>query len=313
MDNKGSILVITLGFILIFTLVGFGAIHFAGLQNQDAEKKNFSIKAFWIAEAGLERAKNKIQHDPTDTQRDFSEELESGQQYNAYSMPDPQCTWCQDRWLVHSEGLVKGQKRTIEAIIAKYDIKDVLMTQGPIKDLENCPMASLEIDCNLVKENVDFSFETVLNGLTKEDIITRAAHTYNNPHNSNDVNPIGGITVVNLTDNNSSLSLNTDNQSDSAFVVIDTTQVTSNSSPTINIGGNIAFQGIIWIIGQAEIKGTTTIHGAVFVQSGPAEETKVLGNAVLEYDAAAIVDAIDTIDADEVQIPQIISGSWEEI
>ena len=48
--NKiGSVLVVTLGFIAAFTFLGFGAIHYAYVQNELAEKESASAEAFWLA------------------------------------------------------------------------------------------------------------------------------------------------------------------------------------------------------------------------------------------------------------------------
>jgi hypothetical protein len=139
-----------------------------------------------------------------------------------------------------------------------------------------------------------------------------ATHTYIDPANAGDVNPIEGVTVVVLTADNHSLSLTTDNQTSPAFILIDTSGVTSNADPNISINGNSAFQGIIWIIGQAKLNGTTDINGAVFVECGSTVETKLTGDATLIYDANAIGDAIDAVggalgSGSEVGVPHLIS------
>ena len=38
-SEKGSVLAITTGFVLAFTMFGVGAIYFSGVQSQDIEKK----------------------------------------------------------------------------------------------------------------------------------------------------------------------------------------------------------------------------------------------------------------------------------
>ena len=54
--NTGSVLTATLIFILAFTLFGFSSIYLATVQNEDAEKRTASTKAFWQAEAGIQSA-----------------------------------------------------------------------------------------------------------------------------------------------------------------------------------------------------------------------------------------------------------------
>ena len=41
-NNKGSILVLTVCFILVFTMLGLAVIYMAGAQNEAAEKRKFS-------------------------------------------------------------------------------------------------------------------------------------------------------------------------------------------------------------------------------------------------------------------------------
>jgi hypothetical protein len=312
MNNKGSVLVVTLSFITIFTLLGVGSIYHAGKQNEFTEKSRRSMESFWLADGGVEKAKDKIRMSPPVLISEGNAAISLGNgTYDVYSQQDPNCLTCVDRWLVHSQGVVNSQKRTIEAIVAKYDISKVLTTHGPIHNLDSCPMASLSVDCSLVDENVEFTFETVLNGITQQDLVNNAAYTYNNPGNAGDVDPIGGITVVNLTGNNSSLSLTADNQIDTAFLIVDMTGVTSNSTPTINITGNSAFRGIIWVVGEARINGTTDINGTVFVQGDSSDETRVLGDATFNFDASAIDDALHNLGTLNLGEPTIVS--WKEI
>ena len=61
-NKKGSILVLVLTFILIFTMLGLTSIHYAGLQNEDSEKRAASAQAFWYADGAIEYAKTKIQN-----------------------------------------------------------------------------------------------------------------------------------------------------------------------------------------------------------------------------------------------------------
>lgn len=54
--EKGSVLAITTSFVLAFTMLGFGAIYFAGLQSESVQRQAASTQAFWLAEAGVQRA-----------------------------------------------------------------------------------------------------------------------------------------------------------------------------------------------------------------------------------------------------------------
>ncbi len=61
-NNRGSIMIITMGFVLVFTMLGLGSLHHAGLQNEMAEKLKFSNQAYWRAEAGIQKAISRINY-----------------------------------------------------------------------------------------------------------------------------------------------------------------------------------------------------------------------------------------------------------
>lgn len=50
----------TTGFILVFTIFGLTSIYLSGLQNETMEKQIASTQAFWLAEAGIQKAYNKL-------------------------------------------------------------------------------------------------------------------------------------------------------------------------------------------------------------------------------------------------------------
>lgn len=54
--EKGSVLAITTSFVLAFTMLGFGEIYFAGLQSESVQRQAASTQAFWLSEAGVQRA-----------------------------------------------------------------------------------------------------------------------------------------------------------------------------------------------------------------------------------------------------------------
>lgn len=312
MRQEGSVLVVGIGFMLAFTAVGLSALRLAGHFNLNAETRRFSQEAFWLADAGVEEAKNKLQKASPILVPETRAPVSLGEgTYDVVSVTDPGCVGCIDRWKVDATGTVEAHTRSVEAVVARYDIDKVLETQGYVRDLEDCPTASVTVDCSLIEERSSFTIESVLNGLTQSDIVAAASHIYNDPQNAGDVDPIENVTVIYLTGNNSSLSITTDNQTGPAFLLIDTSGVTSTSTPTINIAGNPAFYGVIWIIGEVELKGTATINGSIFVQGDPNGETKMTGNLEMNFDPAAIDASIGTIGAPSLNTPQLIS--WKEL
>jgi hypothetical protein len=63
MNNRGAILGMTLGFMGLFTMLGLGALHLAGVLGESSARYTNSTQAFWLAEAGLSEATTEIRSD----------------------------------------------------------------------------------------------------------------------------------------------------------------------------------------------------------------------------------------------------------
>jgi hypothetical protein len=61
-NNKGMVLPVTLAFMVFFTILGLGTVHFAGVQGETAVQQLSSAQAFWMAEAGAARAKEDLKN-----------------------------------------------------------------------------------------------------------------------------------------------------------------------------------------------------------------------------------------------------------
>lgn len=334
-NNKGSVLVVSVGAMMIFTILGLGSVKLATTQNLLADQQRASTQAFWLAEAGYEKARHYLLESPSVyiAQADAAQNLGKGS-YDVYSETDPDCVGCIDRWLIHSDGVVTTGRQTgaltlnnaraIEAIIAKYDIKNAITAQGTIND-DCTPNGSATIT-GTCEQNTDFSFESVFNGTSGAEFLAEAQAGglyYIDPNNSGDISLIREVTWVdiivknkiNIDTANMELDLVADpsgNTTKAALLIIDTSQATSMLPPQVHIDGTLAFRGIIWIIGEAQIKGTSSIEGAAFVDGNPVLDTKVTGDADITFDPDAINDAVNTIDQTIFPgEPAVVS--WKEI
>ena len=67
-NKNGAILILTLTFFLVFTMLGIASIHYATMENEFTERLKFSTQAFWLAEAAIERASSHLPatYDPID-------------------------------------------------------------------------------------------------------------------------------------------------------------------------------------------------------------------------------------------------------
>ena len=329
-NERGSTLVLTLGIVIFFILMGLASINFAMLHNELTEKERSSAAAFWLAEAGVEKALSKLptlipETDPAVTVGDGT--------YDVTSAPDPACPHCTNRWVVSSQGVVNNQTRHIKAVVAKGAgyVEDVLDAKDHVKNYENCPPASVDISCEdpadcpptsercalwnaLAQEyDTDLSFDTVFHGaLTKQDIITSAtglSSTYENPENGFEIKD---ATYVKLTGTNPpTLDLSKANQTAaSSFLLIDASLVPAGVTTKVKLAGNMSFNGIIWIVGntQFSMTGTSLIKGAVFVEG--TFEVKTGGTAMLQYDPSFIESVVTDVGQPEASVPALVA--WGE-
>ena len=165
-NQKGSILVITSGFVLIFTMLGLASIYMATVHNEDAEKLNTSAQALWIADSGIEVGKTKVPPSgvPTGTPPTYPSYSDNFgitcndsvvcQDYLAHmeKLINPATgTYYVHRWKTISAGTVKKglsntqntRTRTIEAVISEFVI-NAITTDGTVNG--DCgPQGSAEI------------------------------------------------------------------------------------------------------------------------------------------------------------------------
>src|SRR5262245_11499951 len=154
-NNRGSILILTIGAIFVFTLLGISSVYVSSLQNQIAEKQRAQAQALWLADAGVEKAKHYLRKSPPVLLANNSAPAVSTDgTFGVTSVKDPGCATCVDRWQVHAEGTVNtgkytgsgtlANKRAIEAIIAKYDIDNAISAEGTVNS-DCTPNGSAEI------------------------------------------------------------------------------------------------------------------------------------------------------------------------
>lgn len=445
-DKKGSILVVTIGFVLVFTLLGFGSLHYAYVQNEVVEKEKASAEAFWLADGALQMAFNNLVNDPTAliAKTDYTPNSTDPKQYDVFSeadsCPPPICTdeereedpelpvcteaerlqdpilctdadrsqdpglctsgsrvpdltgctqedrdlngglcpcqvnsscimlcpcesdvipcrgrcpceyadppsclgrcpcettdpqscpchstdtcpdkmigrcacevsgSCCESWILQSYGEVNYnvgiESRAITAKAGEdlggCDLDNAIETWGYVnrdRDCEPDGNAVIEGGC---EQEAEFTFQSVFKR-DKQWFLDNADHEYLNPENNFD-GIVSGITVITMTGSNKSLNITEDKQEYQAdgvtpvasLLIIDTTGVDSNKNVMITIAGNGVFRGIVWIIGGAQIVGTSEIQGAIFVAGDEEDETKVSGTTDIYYSTAAIQEALAT-------------------
>ena len=332
-NNQGSVLTLTLGLVLVFTLLGLATIHHATVQNETTEQRVASVEAFWLADGGIERAFSGLPaityYDPAnlDVYEPANSNLPLGRgTYNIYSVPqdcDPETGGIQpcpgDQHDIKALGNILGQIREIKASVGKYDVNDAITSHGPIADDCEPNSNAAEIDGNC-DEYAAFTFEQVF-GLNYNDVVADRDNYYEDPPNTNAIpeppdrsdgaqtNDVGlwGVTYVYFTAGDPSPGLNINHTEDKqhidgsgdiipSLLIIDTTD--ASKLVTIKIQGGTSFRGIIWIKGEADIQGGTTTNGSIFVDCVSCTNVRVSGTAYISFDG----DAVD----------QVVNDLWDD-
>ncbi|MCK5013960.1 MAG: pilus assembly PilX N-terminal domain-containing protein [Candidatus Omnitrophica bacterium] len=321
-NKKGSVLTVTLSLVIIFLMLGLATIHYASVQNETAERRLSSMEAFWLADAGVELARSKLnKSSPTlISQADPPETLGEGE-YDVYSEQDPDCPTCINRWHINSQGSVdihdvdgtlNTQPRGIDAIAAYVDVKNAITTHGTVNG--SCAQggnATITGDCD---DGANFSFVSVL-GATFGDLVALAQlNLLDNTHpaydasssppvvdhvfhldSPSDLFEVVGVTVVFLEGNLNKFTVNTDDLQEYAgptLLIVDGTGSPPNKAAEITINGVAGLCGVIWSIGEATINGNSTIDGAVFIDGDPLVDNDVLGNTNITFDTVCVDQAL---------------------
>jgi len=262
MNNKGSILTITLGFVLIFTLMGFASIHYAGVQNNIASKEIASNEAFWIADGMVERARAKLpgtlmNFPPVieESKRKCEDLVKDDPNYDkpycvktcVKALNDKKCAPKQtlnNSWIVYATGIVGKnsgykQRRTIQAIL-KGDTFEIS------KRVDGCSTVACYTDPKTGKLSYiglpeDCSFETVFETDPDEFI----AEADNNYTNITKLPVLSGNSVITLDSALSgSVSIPVKGE---GFLLLDGRNLSQQMAVHMD-GSN--FDGIIWAVGK---------------------------------------------------------------
>lgn len=138
MRNKhGSVLVITLGFVVAFTLLGMASLHYAMVQNEETERQKASMEAFWLADGAVEKAKALPSLIPKTEPPIYLNNKQGETDVNRFY--DVHSRVKQDRKFrleILAYGKVNGQSRYIKAELDRLNFPDYpfVTTQQPINE-----------------------------------------------------------------------------------------------------------------------------------------------------------------------------------
>jgi len=306
MRNKhGSVLVITLGFVVAFTMLGMASLHYAMVQNEETERQKASMEAFWLADGAIEYAKAQL---PAPIPKEnFPVHLMNGQgeidlnrSYDVLSRKkkDENGNDRLIRWEVFSLGKVNGESRYIKAEFDKFNIPDypLITSLQPI----NSPVPPKVID--KIEHFANIICDTdLIDGISPEEFT--------------------GVVCVDVKQTNH-LSIPTPSSTEVANVlVIDVTKINEGSIiPTITFESE--FNGIIFVKGNIKLNEVNLqnvnlkINGTLIVD-GQVEFIDNNNNSVSEaevvFNATMVDEALKYYSGSFTNLRKFRIISWEEV
>lgn len=303
-NSRGSVLVATIGFVLVFTLFGFSSIFLSNVQSDATNRQVASTQAFWLAEAGINRAitlypftglnlpysDNSLANDFANPNWSYSFKIEAvgGEAYHIKSLG--------------AEGSIK-RKIEVDAIKTHYIIENVITAAGYV---DTVVVGDTEI-IGKIEECVDFYdpdlFGDVFNR-TKEEISAVANHVP--PNNNPDQDPTDGFLGISgvtwITNPGTPLMItDTGSWQGSGILIVD---------GDLKITGG-SFDGIIWVTGNLRVDGNPPINGTIFVE-GDEDIVITRGTSNIKYCLEAIEAALGLLEGYGTSIYKLTVQSWKE-
>lgn len=309
--EKGSVLIVTMGFVVAFTLLGMAALHYAIVQNEATEVQKASMEAFWLADGAVEKARAEFPSLVTREQlavhltNDQDQPLDN-KFYDFLSRKkiEPDGYERLFRYEVLAYGSVNGQERYIRAELDKFNIPDYpfVTTREPV----NSPVPP-----KLVETIHESFIEDLCDGENlHEDVIP--------------VDNFTGVTCLQVRNAQNILVPEKRPDETANVLFIDVTEVNERNGviPTITFAGPV--DGLVQIRGNVklnqanlnhvnlQINGALFVNGQVeFIDNIPgAEDPEVVFNAQLVDQALILLPAYDYFDTYRVRGRVI---DWQEV
>ncbi len=276
MNRRGIALVLSLLVVLVLSILLLPffvkSINGTNLVNSYVS----STRAFWLAEAGIAEAIDKLPALSVSGSLDSSNYTYSAQ--STFLSPG--------YYQIISTGSVlfpggKSVSRTIEVVL-KTGVVDPSKFQYAIGTTTNLVIKG-SVDINpddSMKENSPLDF-TDLFGYSKTVMRSHATHLYTP---STFTSPLDGITWVDVPAAES-LTI-AGNLGGSGILII---------SGDAHFSGTVNFDGIIYVIGKLTMTGDVTATGSVLAESETTVDTVLKGNVTLNYNSNSISNTIALI------------------
>lgn len=308
MDKKAFTLVLVLGILAVLIVIGSALISLTSGENRMVGFQNNSMRAFYLAEAGIEEAICRLRIG--DDYNDFSGLLYGAADGygvditpNASPLPPPSVTtYAADSSGSYPDPNASGNiTRRIKANIDVKPNGDPNNVTNAIEVNGTLTISGAVVINGGIRENTVLDFRSIFD-ITKEEMEAMAHNKYTDPENNKI--PVDKITWVNLV-NQSEFRISETGWSGSGILVVREPEGSGSSALEIEGG---TFNGVIWVIGNLRVSGNAVINGAIFVEGGSAEVSKLTGTPEINYDAAQVANAFAYLGNSVIKV-----YDWQEI
>ncbi len=306
MHKKAFALILVLGILTVLIVGGSALISLTSGETRMIRLQDYSMRAFYLAEAGIEEGLYRIKKGSDFS--DFTGSLYGAvNEYSVNIEPNTAPSFPSTTYVIDSTGsypnLVDSTKATRRVRI-DADVKPTANAVNVTNAIEvngSLTLSGAVVINGGTEEYAPLNFETTF-GITKAQMEAMADNKYIDPENNK--TPVDKITWVNLV-SQQQFRISQTGWSGSGILVVK--EPIDSASPALEIEGG-TFNGVIWVIGNLRVSGNATINGAIFVENGSAEVTKLTGTPVINYDSGQVINAFSNLGNEILRI-----YNWQEV
>jgi len=289
--NRGIVIIFSLLVTLVLTVL-LGALYLVSVsEKQQAQLQVESMRAFWLAEAGIATVK-------ANPGLNAASGSLGGANYT-FNVPAPQVVPGTNNvyWIVTSTGTVTLPgglivSRTLQVTIRTGSADSSKFPYAIDTTSDLIIKGSVTINGTPQENDNTINFSNMF-GISKETMQAGATHSYTD---SNFTAPVDGITWVDVASGNT-LTISGNLVGTGILIV----------NGDVHISGTVDFDGIIYVIGSLTMTGDVTTEGSIISESSLTADTTVKGNVTITHDVAQVESALTNV---QLLSKQVVA--WQE-
>ncbi len=304
MNKSGVVLVFCLLVTLVLSILVASIYSQSISENQLAKRYADSVRALWLAEAGIAQVKSNPGVGTASGYLDNNN--------YTYNVAAPTRIGATDYYTVVSTGTVTQPSGASVSRSVSVTMKLIppnaskfafgVETTSDSLDYKSKNIINAENPANIAKSDSTQTFADLF-GVPTATMKAQAAQsgTYYQSRDIGGSLTVSGITWVDVTDSGGLLDpngeLHVEHLNGSGTLII---------CGNFNVNGIGTFNGILYVIGTLDMEGNPTINGTVFVESSARIGVDLTGSSLVNYNSVAISTALVALSNKQIV-------SWKEL